>query len=74
VDVLTVRLDPDLEKRLARLSKRTGRAKAFYVKKALAEFLDEQEDYTIAMSRLEDDLPSIPLREVVKRLGLDRSI
>ncbi|MBI2677940.1 MAG: ribbon-helix-helix protein, CopG family [Candidatus Koribacter versatilis] len=71
--MLTVRLTPELEKRLARLSKRTGRAKAYYVKRALAEFLDEQEDYAIAMSRLEDELPSIPLKEVVKRLGLDRT-
>ena len=72
--MLTVRLTPELEKRLTRLSKRTGRAKSYYVKRALAEFLDEQEDYAIAMSRLEDDLPSIPLKEVVKRLGLDRTI
>ena len=72
--MLTVRLTPELEKRLTRLSKRTGRAKSYYVKRALAEFLDEQEDYAIAMSRLEDDLPSIPFKEVVKRLGLDRTI
>jgi len=64
--MLTVRLSSKLEARLNRLAKRNGRPKAFYAKKAIAEFLDEQEDYLIAVARLEDNLPSIPLAEVVK--------
>ena len=68
---MTVRLSPKLETRLNRLSKRTGRPKSYYAKKALEAFLDEQEDYLIALSRLENKLPAIPLEEVVKRLGLD---
>jgi len=60
-----------MDKRLNRLSKRTGRPKAYYARKAIEEFLDEQEDYLIAISRLEENLPSIPLAEVAKRLGLD---
>ena len=70
--MLTVRLSPEMEARLTRLAKRTGRPKAYYVKRAIAEFLDDQEDYRIAIARLEEDLPSIPLKDVVKRLGLDR--
>jgi RHH-type rel operon transcriptional repressor/antitoxin RelB len=70
--MLTVRLTPQMETRLARLAKRTGRSKSHYAKQAIAEFLDDQEDYLIAISRLEDDLPSIPLDKVAKRLGLDR--
>lgn len=70
--MLTVRLSPKLEARLNRLAKRTGRPKAYYAKKAIEEFLDEQEDYLIALSRLEDRQPAIPLKEVVKRLGLER--
>ena len=70
--MLTVRLSPRLEARLNRLAKRTGRPKSFYAKKAITEFLDEQEDYLIAVARLEDNLPPIPLAEVVKQLGLDR--
>ena len=69
--MLTVRLPADMEKRLSRLSQRTGRPKAYYAKKAIGEFLEEQEDYLIAISRLEDNLPSVPLAEVVKQLGLD---
>jgi len=70
--MLTLRLPPRLEARLNRLAKRTGRPKAFYAKKAIADFLDEQEDYLIAVARLEENLPSITLAEVVEQLGLDR--
>jgi RHH-type rel operon transcriptional repressor/antitoxin RelB len=69
--MLTVRLSPKLEARLSRLAKRTGRPKAFYAKRAIAEFLDEQEDYLIAVARLEDNLPPIPLLEFIKQLGLE---
>lgn len=70
--MLTVRLSPRMEARLNRLAKRTGRPKSFYAKRAIAEFLAEQEDYFIALSRLEDELPSIPLGKVVRQLGLER--
>ena len=70
--MLTVRLSSKLETRLNRLAKRTGRPKSYYSKKALEAFLDEQEDYLISLSRLENKLPAIPLEEVMKRLGLDR--
>jgi len=69
--MLTVRFSPKLETRLNRLAKRTGRSKAFYAKKAITEFLDEQEDYLIAVARMEENLPHIPLEEVVKQLGLE---
>jgi RHH-type rel operon transcriptional repressor/antitoxin RelB len=69
--MLTVRLSPRLEARLSRLAKRTGRTKSFYAKKAITEFLDEQEDYLIAVARMEENLPTIPLAEVMKQLGLD---
>jgi RHH-type rel operon transcriptional repressor/antitoxin RelB len=71
---MTVRLSPKLEGRLDRLAKRTRRPKAYYAQKAIAEFLDEQEDYLIAIARLEDNLPTIPLEEVIRQLGLDDSI
>jgi len=70
--MFTVRLSPALESRLTKLSRRTCRPKSYYAKRAIAEFLDDQEDYLIAISRLEDELPPIPLSKVIKRLGLDR--
>jgi RHH-type rel operon transcriptional repressor/antitoxin RelB len=68
--LLTVRLPAALEKRLERLARRTGRTKSFYVKRALVQFLDVEQDYVIALARLEQDRPSIPLREVRRRLQL----
>ena len=69
--MLSLRLSPKLEARLNRLAKRTGRTKAYYAKKAIEEFLEEQEDYFIALSRLEEKLPGIPLEEMVEKLGLE---
>jgi RHH-type rel operon transcriptional repressor/antitoxin RelB len=69
--MLSVRLPLKLQARLNRLAKRTGRTKAYYAKKAIEEFLEDQEHYFIALARLEEKLPGIPLDEVVKKLGLE---
>jgi RHH-type rel operon transcriptional repressor/antitoxin RelB len=68
--MLAVRLPKDVETRLNKLAKRTGRPKSYYVRQAIAEFLDEREDYLIALSRLEKREPTISLEELEKRLGL----
>ena len=70
--MLTVRLPRKLEARLNKLSKRTRRTKSYYATKAISEFLDEQEDYLTAISRLEENRPPISLEEAVRKLGLDR--
>ncbi len=51
---LTVRLPHELEKRLNKLAKLTGRTKTYYVRSALQEKLDELEDLYIAEYRLEN--------------------
>ena len=51
--MLSVRLKPDLEKRLSRLAEETQRSKSHYVERALEEFLQDQEDYMIALARYE---------------------
>jgi len=70
--MLAVRLDKQLEERLNSLSKTTGRSKSHYVKKAIQEYLDEQEDVLLAISHLEDNRDAvISLEEMRKNLGLD---
>jgi len=68
--VIAVRLPPEIEKRLARLARKTGRSKTFYVREAILQHLEELEDYYLAVRRIEENLPGIPLEEVERRLGL----
>ncbi len=67
--MLSVRLPAELERRLAELADKTNRSKSYYVEHALETFLDEQEDYLLALSRLEKKGPNISLEEAKKQLG-----
>lgn len=51
--MMTIRLPDDLEKRLSQLAKQTHRTKSYYVRHAIEEYLDDQEDYLVALSRME---------------------
>jgi RHH-type transcriptional regulator, rel operon repressor / antitoxin RelB len=68
--MITVRLPPDVEKRLKKLARKTGRTKTFYVREAILQHLDDLEDYYLAVQRLEENLPGGPLQDVERRLGL----
>ncbi len=68
--MIAVRLPPEIEKRLKKLARRTGRTKTFYVREAILQQLDDLEDYYLAVQRLEENIPGIPLEEVERRLGL----
>lgn len=67
---ISVRLPEQLESRLAYLVDKTGRSKSYYVTKAIQKFLEDQEDYLLAISRLEEQNPRISLEELEKKLGL----
>jgi RHH-type rel operon transcriptional repressor/antitoxin RelB len=45
-------LPPEMLARLDRLAKATHRSKAFYVKEALTEYLDDKEEGYLALERL----------------------
>lgn len=68
--MLAIRLPPEIEERLAALAKRTGRSKTYYAREAILQHLDDLEDYHLAAQRLEERLPTVPLEEVERRLGL----
>ena len=68
--MLAVRLPDILEERLSLLAKKTHRSKSYYVKQAIQDFLDEQEDHLIALSRLEKKNPRLTLEEMKSRLDL----
>ncbi len=68
--MLAIRLPKDIESRLEKLAKQTGRSKTFYAKEAILEHLADLEDYYLAVARLESNLPGVPLEEMEQRLGL----
>jgi RHH-type transcriptional regulator, rel operon repressor / antitoxin RelB len=69
--MLAIRLPPTLEGRLKVLSEKTGRSKSYYARQALEEFLEDREDYLLAVSRLEEQNPRIPFKDVRRLVELD---
>ncbi|MGV2432563.1 MAG UNVERIFIED_CONTAM: ribbon-helix-helix domain-containing protein [Rickettsiaceae bacterium] len=55
--VVTTKIPDELYSRLENLAKVSDRTKSYLVKKAVMNFLDEKEDYFIALSRLEAKNP-----------------
>ena len=64
---VSVRLPEDVAKRLDELARSLDRPKTYIVTKALREYLEEYEDYLIALHRLHDkDDRIVSERELVK--------
>ncbi len=70
--MLGVRLEPEIEKRLERLAKKTGRSKSFYAKEAIYRFLEDQEDYLLGIAALEKHKYTVSLEEMERRHGVER--
>lgn len=69
--MLSLRLDAELESRLAKLADLTGRTKTFYAKEAIQRYLDEMEETYLALSRLEKPGKRLSMADVDRELGLD---
>jgi len=69
--MLSLRLDPDIERRLDQLARRTGRTKSYYARELIESNLEDLEDRYLAEARLEKRLPSLTSRQVRKELGLE---
>jgi RHH-type rel operon transcriptional repressor/antitoxin RelB len=70
-NMIAVRLDKEIENRLDRLAKRTGRTKTFYVREAILEHLEDIEDTYIAEKRLSSPSQTYTLDDMEKTLGLE---
>lgn len=73
--MLGVRLDKDLDRRLAALAKATKRSKSYYAKEAIRQFLEDREDYLLGLAgleRVERGETTITLDQLERQLGLDR--
>ena len=73
--MLAIRLPEKIEKRLARLAKRTGRTKTYYAREAILQYLDDLEDIYFAEKELEavrsGRSQTVPLEQVMRRYGLE---
>lgn len=49
----SIRLDPETERRLARLSAQTGRSKAFFLREMIESRIEDMEDYYLAVDVLD---------------------
>lgn len=71
---ISIRLPDELETRLAKLANLTGRTKAFYIREAIAEHIEDMEDLYLAEQRLGEinlgKVKAIPLADVMKDYGL----
>ena len=66
-----MRLSPETAKRLDRLAREIDKPKSQLINKALEEYLEEYEDYLIAIGRLNDKNDRIvSSREMRKKLDL----
>ena len=70
--MLTIRLENDLERKLEKLAEETGRSKAYFVREAIKNYLEDRSDYLLALKRLEQAGPRVSLEEIERELGLAR--
>lgn len=67
--MLAIRLTPDIEDRLNRLTQETGRTKTALAREAILEHLDDLEDFYLAEARARQNRKTIPLSDVEHELG-----
>jgi|TARA_B110000003_G_C16399116_1_gene437548 RHH-type rel operon transcriptional repressor/antitoxin RelB len=68
--MLAIRLDSEIEARLDRLAKRTGRTKTYYAREAILEHLEDLEDTYLAIERLKQPEKLFTIEEAKRELGL----
>ncbi len=69
--MLSIRLTREVDRRLSRLARRTGRPKSYHARELIEQNLEDLEDRYMAESRLEKRRPPLTSHEVRKKLGLD---
>lgn len=73
--MIAVRLSKDLEARLDRLAKETGRTKTYYVREAITEHLGEMEDVYLAQQVLErvraGQEDTVALEDLIQDYGVE---
>lgn len=68
---IALKVSPELDKRLTELAEKTHRSKSYYARVALERYIEELEDYYLAMAVKQSPGKIYTLDEVEKMLGLD---
>ena len=69
--MLSIRLNPDIERRLSDLAKRTGRTKTYYARELIEGNIEDLEDRYLAEARLSKRRPALTSQQVRQNLGLE---
>jgi len=69
--MLSIRLDPGIERRLSALAQRTGRTKSHHARELIEGNLEGLEDRYLAEARLGKRRPPLTSRQTRKKLRLD---
>lgn len=71
-----VRIPASLDARLETLSQKTGRAKTYYARKALEQYLEDTEERLLVLAAIEEGRgkPTKSLEEIARELGLEDQI
>jgi RHH-type rel operon transcriptional repressor/antitoxin RelB len=67
--MLSLRLDPDIEGRLAKLAKLTGHTKSYFARQLIESNLEDLEDRCLAEARLESAAPRSQANRFGRSLG-----
>ncbi len=69
--MLTLILEPEIERRVAERARSRGVSEADFVRALIEASLDDLDDVQMAVERLEHPLPPLTSAETRKALGLD---
>jgi predicted DNA-binding protein len=69
--MLTLVLEPEVERRVAECARSRGMSEADFVRALIEASLDDLDDVQMAVERLEHPLPPLTGAEAHKALGLD---
>jgi len=69
--MLSIQLDPELERRLSEVAKRMGQTVSEVARELLEESLEDLEDRELAEARLAKRRPALTSQQVRQELGLD---
>ena len=70
--MFAIRIGQELESKLEKLARKTGRSKSYYAREAIRQFLEDREDYLLGLAVLERNELTVSLKDLERRLGLKR--